>query len=361
MKRVTFSEEVFDRFTTQLSLCFGCDKEFILDILEKSRSQCRKPNNYLIFMKLERPRIQKEFPNISFGDIAKECGKRWSKMTIEEKTAYITTNADQETEKTNTLFERNEKFPEEKKDVVVMIEKKTADNENFVVSLDPRSEHNKKLHYKKIHALLMEKDERDFKEDPHKKEINQKIREKYKDDEFFHEWMEKKTFKYLCYTLRNTTDYPELIPNDLESLSKEEVLDLFIIDNERPPKPIKVDLYAPVDYLEDHPAYRTHLHLEKDQLIAFIEKKYPEVTLQNNEDKEQLLMILVNQYDYEKNYARSMPLVVNPMYHEMKRKKTLERIEIMKQSFPHYDIDWSNMTDDELIRFSVDHAAQIEF
>jgi len=48
----------------------------------------RKKTGYQVYMDEMRPKIKAEYPTYKFGDIAKELGARWGKLTVEEKQAY---------------------------------------------------------------------------------------------------------------------------------------------------------------------------------------------------------------------------------------------------------------------------------
>ena len=45
----------------------------------------KKVSNFQVFCKGERPKLQKKYPDYKFGDINKELGKLWKKLSDKEK------------------------------------------------------------------------------------------------------------------------------------------------------------------------------------------------------------------------------------------------------------------------------------
>lgn len=58
---------------------------------EKSYSvspRTKKSTSYINFVKQERPKVVKDFPNYTFSQIGKELGLRWKALTLNEKCKY---------------------------------------------------------------------------------------------------------------------------------------------------------------------------------------------------------------------------------------------------------------------------------
>ncbi|KAJ6238044.1 high mobility group protein dsp1 [Anaeramoeba flamelloides] len=56
--------------------------------IEKSRPKGRL-TSFMIFNKEVNPKVRKEFPQMTFTEISKECSKRWRSLTEKEKQVYI--------------------------------------------------------------------------------------------------------------------------------------------------------------------------------------------------------------------------------------------------------------------------------
>lgn len=54
----------------------------------KKITSSRKRTPYIKFCMETRPKIVKEYPEMSFTDIGKELGARWGKLTAAEKATY---------------------------------------------------------------------------------------------------------------------------------------------------------------------------------------------------------------------------------------------------------------------------------
>ena len=48
----------------------------------------RKPNAYMNFVKKTRPKIVKDFPDLSFTEIGSNLGEMWRELTDDEKKKY---------------------------------------------------------------------------------------------------------------------------------------------------------------------------------------------------------------------------------------------------------------------------------
>ena len=48
----------------------------------------KPPSSYMMFCKAERPKIVKENPDMAFGDVGKELGLRWGKLTKAQKDKF---------------------------------------------------------------------------------------------------------------------------------------------------------------------------------------------------------------------------------------------------------------------------------
>ncbi|KAI2502170.1 DNA binding protein [Fragilaria crotonensis] len=55
---------------------------------KKSTGGKKKVSGYMLFCKETRPIIIKESPDLAFGAVGKELGKRWKALSDEEKEAY---------------------------------------------------------------------------------------------------------------------------------------------------------------------------------------------------------------------------------------------------------------------------------
>lgn len=55
---------------------------------KKSTGGKKKVSGYMLFCKETRPVIIKESPDLAFGAVGKELGKRWRALTDEEKEAF---------------------------------------------------------------------------------------------------------------------------------------------------------------------------------------------------------------------------------------------------------------------------------
>ena len=55
---------------------------------KKSTGTKKKVSGYMLFCKETRPIIMKENPDLAFGAVGKELGKRWKALSDEEKEAY---------------------------------------------------------------------------------------------------------------------------------------------------------------------------------------------------------------------------------------------------------------------------------
>eukprot|EP00545_Synedropsis_sp_CCMP1620_P006464 CAMPEP_0119009350 /NCGR_PEP_ID=MMETSP1176-20130426/4306_1 /TAXON_ID=265551 /ORGANISM="Synedropsis recta cf, Strain CCMP1620" /LENGTH=71 /DNA_ID=CAMNT_0006961851 /DNA_START=135 /DNA_END=350 /DNA_ORIENTATION=- len=57
-------------------------------VKKKSGGGKKKVTGYMLFCKETRPIIVGETPDLPFGQVGKELGKRWKALTDEEKLAY---------------------------------------------------------------------------------------------------------------------------------------------------------------------------------------------------------------------------------------------------------------------------------
>ena len=48
----------------------------------------KKLSSYMLFAKETRPTIKEELPDLTFGEVGKELGKRWRALTDEQKAEY---------------------------------------------------------------------------------------------------------------------------------------------------------------------------------------------------------------------------------------------------------------------------------
>jgi HMG (high mobility group) box len=55
---------------------------------KKSTGGKKKVSGYMLFCKEMRPTILKESPDLAFGAVGKELGKRWKALSDDEKEAY---------------------------------------------------------------------------------------------------------------------------------------------------------------------------------------------------------------------------------------------------------------------------------
>ena len=53
----------------------------------------RPASAFIFFSKVERPKLRAENPDMAFGEIGKELGKRWKAMSDAEKKPYLDQNA----------------------------------------------------------------------------------------------------------------------------------------------------------------------------------------------------------------------------------------------------------------------------
>lgn len=57
--------------------------------MKTKAAQAKKPRSaYQVFSAEQRKLLKEEYPDMAFGDIAKEIGKRWSDLSAKEKAAY---------------------------------------------------------------------------------------------------------------------------------------------------------------------------------------------------------------------------------------------------------------------------------
>jgi hypothetical protein len=57
-------------------------------VVKKKSGGKKKVTGYMLFCKETRPLIIKETPDMAFGQVGKELGKRWKALTDEEKEGY---------------------------------------------------------------------------------------------------------------------------------------------------------------------------------------------------------------------------------------------------------------------------------
>lgn len=55
---------------------------------KKSAGGKKKVSGYMLFCKEQRPIVKKEMPDLTFGQIGKELGKRWKALSEKEKEGY---------------------------------------------------------------------------------------------------------------------------------------------------------------------------------------------------------------------------------------------------------------------------------
>ena len=53
----------------------------------------RPASAFIFFSKVERPKLRAENPDMAFGEIGKELGKRWKALSDAEKKPYLDQNA----------------------------------------------------------------------------------------------------------------------------------------------------------------------------------------------------------------------------------------------------------------------------
>jgi hypothetical protein len=82
-------------FTRRLADKYDLDQDTLMEMwtdvskMKTKASKAKKPPSaYQIFSAEQRALLKKDDPSMAFGDIAKEIGHRWKKLTSEEKAAY---------------------------------------------------------------------------------------------------------------------------------------------------------------------------------------------------------------------------------------------------------------------------------
>eukprot|EP00585_Thalassiosira_rotula_P009959 CAMPEP_0196158672 /NCGR_PEP_ID=MMETSP0910-20130528/45933_1 /TAXON_ID=49265 /ORGANISM="Thalassiosira rotula, Strain GSO102" /LENGTH=75 /DNA_ID=CAMNT_0041423581 /DNA_START=246 /DNA_END=473 /DNA_ORIENTATION=+ len=55
---------------------------------KKAKGGKKKLSNYMLFAKDTRPKIIEENPDLTFGEVGKELGKRWRALTDDEKAEW---------------------------------------------------------------------------------------------------------------------------------------------------------------------------------------------------------------------------------------------------------------------------------
>lgn len=86
-------EKNIDKFVSEIESKFGVSKKDLMEIWEgvskmKIKNKNKKLSPWLQFCKDQRIIIKQNNPTVSFGEISKMIGEKWSTMTKEEKTSY---------------------------------------------------------------------------------------------------------------------------------------------------------------------------------------------------------------------------------------------------------------------------------
>lgn len=295
------------------------------ELLENPQKK-RRSSAYVQFMKKKHGELRKEHPEWKFGTISKEIGRLWR----EEQTHPP------------VIEKKNDKVDDNRK---------------------PSPQNFQKTNRVRIHELK-KYTEKDTVEDPKKKTLNQKIRDKYRNDSRFDRWMNEYSYNYLCYRTKESAD--GTVP-DFKDWSKEEVMDYYIQQEDEQFRQIKENMRKKVHdarmnppdkvvYIDEHPAWIMYAYLSNEQMWKLLQVRYPDHPLTDKEDREAILTYFVTQYDLEKSRGRE-PITVNWFYHEMKRRKVEERIDMLTINFPEFDRNyWEEMEEDELLQFCVEHS-----
>eukprot|EP00734_Pompholyxophrys_sp_LG126_P000047 Pompholyxophrys_sp_v1_NODE_2_length_20472_cov_5.132586.p12 type:complete len:243 gc:universal NODE_2_length_20472_cov_5.132586:4756-5484(+) len=106
-------EKNIDKFVAEIESKFGVSKKDLMEIWVdvskmKIKNKNKKLSPWLQFCKDQRIIIKQNNPTVSFGEISKMIGEKWSTMTKEEKTSYnkkpiITSPIVEEEESVNLL------------------------------------------------------------------------------------------------------------------------------------------------------------------------------------------------------------------------------------------------------------------
>lgn len=111
-------EKNIDKFVAEIESKFGVSKKDLMEIwVDVSKMKIKNKNKtlspWLQFCKDQRIIIKQNNPTVSFGEISKMIGEKWSTMTKEEKTSYnkkpiITSPIVEEEESVNLLSDEEE-------------------------------------------------------------------------------------------------------------------------------------------------------------------------------------------------------------------------------------------------------------
>jgi hypothetical protein len=63
-------------------------KFYCIFSLSQQGGSKKKLSSYMLFAKAERPKVKKEMPDLSFGEVGKELGKRWRALSDKQKAEY---------------------------------------------------------------------------------------------------------------------------------------------------------------------------------------------------------------------------------------------------------------------------------
>jgi hypothetical protein len=87
-------------FTRLIAEKYDLQQDILMDMwtdvtkMKTKASKAKKPQSaYQIFSAEQRKLIKEMEPNMTFGDVAKEIGKRWRELSSKEKAAYAPTTA----------------------------------------------------------------------------------------------------------------------------------------------------------------------------------------------------------------------------------------------------------------------------
>ena len=71
----------------------------------------RPATAFILYSKVARPKLRAENPDMAFGDLGKELGKRWKAMSDAEKKPYLDQNAKAKAEYAKAKAEWDKKNP----------------------------------------------------------------------------------------------------------------------------------------------------------------------------------------------------------------------------------------------------------
>lgn len=100
IKKITkVIDATIDDFTRLIAEKYGLDQIELLDtwkeVVTNKNQKPKKPKSaYQVFAAEQRKILKEEYPDITFGQIATETGKRWQLLDYEEKAAYAPNKED---------------------------------------------------------------------------------------------------------------------------------------------------------------------------------------------------------------------------------------------------------------------------